>query len=85
MAEIKKTLRKRRLRTLNDCVRAGAWLFNSIARDEIEPSKSGKLVYALNCQRATLLAIESLEIERKQVTDFEERLAAIETELKIKS
>lgn len=75
--------RKRRLKSLNDCVRAGAWLFNAIAREEIETDIGGKLTYLLNVQKGILQAIESLEIERKQTTDFEERLNKIEAELKI--
>lgn len=78
-------LRKRRLKSLNDCVRAGAWLFNAIAREEIETDIGGKLTYLLNVQKGILQAIETLEIERKQVTDFEERLNKIEATLKIKN
>ncbi len=83
MPKTKKPARKRRLRNLNDLVRAGAWLFNAIANDEIDPSKSGKLVYALNCQRATLLAIQNLEIEKQQLNEFSERLRKIEEKLGI--
>ena len=83
MAKAKKTIRKRRLSNLNDCVRAGAWLFNAIARDEIELAKSGKLTYLLNVQKGILQAIESLEIEKQQLNDFNERLIKIEEKLGI--
>jgi hypothetical protein len=85
MPKAKNPVRKRRLRNLNDCCRAAAWLFNSVARDEIEPSKAGRLGYILNIQKGILQAIEQLEIERKQITDFEERLSKIETKLKVQS
>ena len=55
-----KTIRKRRLKTLSDCVRAGAWLFNGIARAEIEPDIGAKLTYLLNVQKSILQTIEQL-------------------------
>jgi hypothetical protein len=83
MAKSKNSVRKRRLKTLNDCVRAGAWLFNATARDEIELDKSGKLTYLLNVQKGILQAIESLEIEKQQLNEFNERLRKIEEKLGI--
>ena len=82
MAHKKNPIRKRRLRTLNDCVRAGAWLFNAIARKEIETDIGGKLTYLLNVQKGILQAIESLEIEREQLQEFEERLNNVESEIR---
>jgi hypothetical protein len=81
----KKMQRKRRLKNLSDCIRAGQWLWNELALDLIEPSKAGKLAFLLNIQKGILQAIESLEIERKQLNNFEERLEIIETELKNKN
>ena len=72
MLKAKNPVRKRRLKNLNDCVRAGAWLFNAIACEEIKTDIGGKLTYLLNVQKGILLSIEQLEIERKQVIDFEE-------------
>ena len=83
MPKVKTPLRKRRLKNLNDCVRAGAWLFNAIARQEIETDIAGKLTYLLNVQKGILQAIESLEIEKKQLNEFNERLAKIEEKLGI--
>ena len=82
MPKAKNPIGKRRLKTLNDCVRAGAWLFNAIAREEIKTDIGGKLTHLLNVQKGILLSIEQLEIERKQITDFEERLVRIEAKLK---
>ena len=78
-------LRKRRLKSLNDCVRAGAWLFNAIAREEIETDIGGKLTYLLNVQKGILQAIESLEIEKQQLNEFSERLSKVEKTLGIAS
>jgi len=83
MDETKKPLRKRRLKNLNDCVRAGAWLFNGLARDEIEPTKASKLAYLLNIQKGILQVIENLAIEREQLTTLAERLEKIEKRLNI--
>lgn len=85
MPKAKIPVRKRRLKNLHDCVRAGAWLFNAIACEEIETDIGGKLTYLLNVQKGILQAIESLEIEKQQMTDFEERLKKIEAELKNKN
>ena len=82
MAKTKNPIRKRRLKTLNDCVRAGGWLFNAIARKEIETDIGGKLTYLLNVQKGILQAIEQLEIERRQMRDFEERLENVESEIR---
>lgn len=80
-----KPLRKRRLRTLNDCVRAGAWLFNGIARDEIDLDRSGKLTYLLNVQKGILQTIENLAIEKQQINNLDERLSQIEKNLGIEN
>ena len=55
MPKTEKPLRRRRLRTLNDCVRAGGWLWNELALDLIEPAKAGKLAFLLNIQKGILL------------------------------
>jgi hypothetical protein len=83
MTKTKKPLRKRRLRTLHDCIRAGSFLWNAVACDEIAPEKAGKLTYLLNVQKSICLAIENLEIEKQQLNIFNERLRKIEEKLGI--
>jgi len=85
MAKVKKTLRKRRLRNLNDCVRACQWLFNSIACEEIETDIGGKLTYLLNVQKGILATIENLAIKREQLTTLAERLSKIESKIGIQN
>lgn len=74
-------MKKRRLKSLADCIRAGAWLFNAIINGEVEPAIAGRLTYLLNVQRGILQAIEQFEIEKKQITEFEERLTKVESEI----
>ena len=80
MAETKKQhpVRKRRLKNLNDCVRAGAWLWNEIARDQIDLTKAGKLSYLLNVQKSICQAVE----QGKELKELLERMEKIESELR---
>ena len=57
-------------------------MFNTIARKEIETDIGGKLTYLLNVQKGILQTIEQLEIERRQMRDFEERLENVESEIR---
>ena len=58
-------------------MRAGAWLWNEIATDQIDTTKAGKLTYLLNVQKGICQAIE----EQKTLAGLTERIEKIEANL----
>ena len=69
------------MKNLNDCLRAGAWLWNEIATDQIDTAKAGKLTYLLNVEKGICQAIE----KQKTLTGLTERIEKIEAKLGIQN